>query len=132
MRQSKSSKSTETRNPRGNKMPNTNFTFTVATAYGEAIDPITCTAEYETVASFDEIPPKEMPDSADILKLVNASRKASARATATAKALRDAGYDKPTLADSAELRLREMVKIFVSTGNTEEVATQKAKAALGM
>lgn len=109
------------------------FTFKVATAYGETIDPpLEVTTEYEELEAFEDIPAKEMLTPDDILKAVNTARKASARASATQTALQNAGLAKSKYSDSPENRLRDMVRIFVSVGNTEEVATQKAKAALGM
>jgi hypothetical protein len=107
--------------------------FKVATHEGEPINPpLDVTAEYEELGAYSDIPADELPSEDGILKIVNTARKASARASATQTALQNAGLLKSKYSDSPETRLRDMVRIFVSVGNTEDVATQKAKAALGM
>lgn len=108
------------------------FKFNVETAYGQTLNPaVPVEGEFEKLDSYSEIPAKELPDNDDILKYVNASRKAAARAKATTEALQKAGIEKPTAKDNS-VAIKEMAKIFKLRGDSDEVAEQKAKAALGL
>lgn len=108
------------------------FKFNVETAYGQTLSPaIPVSGSYEELENYEEIPAKEMPDRDDILKVVNAKRKAASRAKATTEALQAAGIEKPTAKDNS-VAIREMAKIFKLRGDSDEVAEQKARAALGL
>lgn len=113
-------------------MKTTSFSFNVETAYGQTLKPaVPVSGEFEELESYEEIPAKELPDNDDVLKYVNAARKASARAKATAEALQKAGIEKPTAKDNS-VAIKEMAKIFKLRGDSDEVAESKAKAALGL
>ena len=115
-------------------MQTVTFKGNVETAYGQTLPkPVSFEGIYEAFEAYDEVvKANEIPSNDDVVKIVNAQRKANARAKGTADALSKAGFEKPSLADSPDLRLAEMTKIFVAAGNSEDVARQKAKAALGM
>lgn len=109
------------------------FKFNVETAYGNKLPtPVPVSGSFDAFEKYEEIPAKELPDNDEILKYVNAKSKAAARAKATNEALQAAGIEKPTLKDSEELQIATMAKVFSARGDSEEVARQKAKAALGL
>ena len=98
----------------------------------EPVNEIAFKGKYEHILSFDAIPVKERLSDADILKVVNDARKANARQKAMQEALDAAGVVKPTLENSPNLQLSNMVKSLVASGKyTEERAIEFAKAALG-
>lgn len=113
-------------------MKTTQFSFQVTTAYGNPLPkPISVSGSFEELESYQEIPAKEIPDNDEVLKYVNNKRKAAARASETNDALTKAGIERPTAKDD-NVAVREMAKVFKARGDSEEVATQKARAALGL
>lgn len=106
-------------------------TATVTTAYGNVLpEPVKFNYSFEELELGDEIPEKEKLDADDIRQFVNQKRNSSARAAQQTKELDAAGISKPTLEDPAE-QLRQMVKVLVAAGKSQEVAEQIAKSALG-
>lgn len=109
------------------------FEGSVSSAWGTPIKPsISFQGSYQAYETYEEIvAANDLPSHDEVLKLRNTERKQNQRQQAMIAALESAGYKKPTLEDEA-VRVREMVKIFVAAGSSEEVALQKAKAALGI
>jgi hypothetical protein len=108
---------------------------TATTAYGEKLPKaITFPFDYSTYESADEIREKnDWPADDDIVDFVNAKRLANARAKAQAAAFTAAGIEKPTLESNDQLRLREMVKVLMSSGRyTDETAREMASTTLGI
>lgn len=109
------------------------FDGTISSAWGTPVKPaLSFQGTFQAYESAEEIrKANDWPSDDEVLKMRNTERKANARQQAMVAALETAGYKKPTLEDES-VRVREMVKIFVAAGNNEEVALQKAKAALGI
>jgi hypothetical protein len=106
-------------------------TATVEKAYGvDLAEPIKFSYSYDELEKTDEIPAKEMPDADDLRSFVNQRRNAAARSKAQNEALTAAGITKPTLEDPAE-QFKQMVRVLVAAGKSQEVAEQIAKNALG-
>lgn len=86
--------------------------------------------EYNAYETPDEVPDDEKLTADEILDVINNKRKANARQKSMQAAIDAAGIVKPTLEDSVDLQLSQMIKVFVARGKSVEVATQLAKAAL--
>jgi len=72
------------------------FKGTVESAYGKTLpSPVSFSGQFEAVEKTEEIPQSEQLGPADIIQVVNAKRKAAARAKATTEALQAAGIEKP-------------------------------------
>lgn len=109
------------------------FTAIAETAYGKSITPITYAGEYTAFDTIDELKAaNEYPSAAEIVKFVNAQRKANARQKALNVALDAAGIIKPTLENDEQLRLREMFKILSAAGKSETEARSIASVTLGI
>jgi len=86
------------------------FKGTVESAYGKTLpSPVSFSGQFEAVENTEEIPDNEKLGPADIIQVVNAKRKAAARAKATTEALQAAGIEKPDTS-SAEYITEQMVK----------------------
>jgi hypothetical protein len=120
------------------------FGFSIETAYGKAIKDyelkdangnalteIAVSAAYDKYQTFEEIPAKELPDNKEVLNYVNAKNKAKERASATTKALTDAGVTKPTLETSAEMRFNTIYKALLAGKIPDAEAKQQAAALTG-
>jgi len=89
------------------------FKGTVESAYGKVLPSVVnFSGEFQAVEKVDEIPDDEKLGPADILQVVNAKRKAAARAKATTEALQAAGIEKPDTS-SADYILDSMAKSLV-------------------
>lgn len=104
--------------------------FYKKTVDGKPLTSIPFKGEFSAYESLSEVPEDEKPSEEDIVDYVNNKRKANARQKSMQAAIDAYGIVKPTLAESEELQLKEMIKIFVAKGKTPEVAEQLAKAAL--
>ena len=94
--------------------------------------PIPYSGTFEELEDGDEIPAKEQPDAADVLKWVNNRRKAAVRQRETEKTALAAGCVKPTLKDE-DVAFKNIYKTLMASGkHTHESATVKAKEALGI
>jgi len=110
----------------------TTFKGVIENAYGKPLSaPIKYEGDFEELVKGDEIPAKEVPDADELLAYANNKRKANARQKAMQVALTAAGIEKPEVGKDMEFTFREMVKILVATGKTEDVAKQMANANLG-
>ena len=107
-------------------------TATVGSAFGNEIEPIKFTFDYEELSAVADIPEDEKLDDKAVLTFVNARRNASARAKAQLEALKAAGYEAPStsVASDPEARVKAMVKLLMLNGETEEAATQMARSVL--
>lgn len=107
------------------------FKGTVESAYGKVLpSPVSFSGSFEAFETFAEIQAaKEEPSNDDIVGIVNAKRKASARAAATTEALQAAGIAKPDV-NSPDVIRANMVKSLMKLHNiSEAVATQILSAA---
>ena len=78
------------------QMKTETFKGTVESAYGKTLpSPVSFSGQFEAVEKTEEIPQSEQLGPADIIQVVNAKRKAAARAKATTEALQAAGIEKP-------------------------------------
>lgn len=101
------------------------FSGTVESAYGKVLPtPVKFSGSFEAVEKVDEIPDDEKLGPADILQVVNAKRKASARAAATNEALQAAGIAKPDPNDPAVIR-QNLVKQFMKQYKVDETTAEK-------
>lgn len=110
------------------------FSGSVESAYGKVLpSKVTFSGEYQAVEKLEEIPDDEKLGPADIIDVVNAKRKASARAKATTEALQAAGIEKPDPNNPATI-VETMVKMTLklNPGMTEDVARQIVKASQQM
>lgn len=107
------------------------FSGTVESAYGKVLpSPVKFEGTFEAFASYQEVADaKELPSNDDIVNIVNAKRKAAARALATTEALTAAGIAKPDPNSPVVIRAN-MVKSLMKLHNiSEDVATQILAAA---
>ena len=107
------------------------FSGTVESAYGKVLpSPVKFSGSFEAFESFAEVQAaKEEPSNDDIVTIVNAKRKAAARATATTEALQAAGIAKPD-PNSPEVMRANTIKTLMKLHNiSEAVATQILSAA---
>jgi hypothetical protein len=107
---------------------------TVRKLFGQALDKeYTIDVVYSQLAENSAIPADSQLTHAEIIGILNARRKAAARATATSELADSLGVKKPSTALATdEQRINAMVKVFRSMGNDEATATALAKAALGL
>lgn len=106
------------------------FTGKVESAYGKVLSTaVSFSGSFEAVEKIDEIPDDEKLGPADIISVVNAKRKATARAAATTEALQAAGIEKPD-PNSPVVIQATMVKLLMKQHNiSEDVAKQILNAA---
>lgn len=111
-------------------MKTESFTGTVESAYGKVLpSKVSFSGTFEKVENVNEIPDDEKLGPADILDVVNAKRKAAARAKATLEALQAAGIEKPD-PNSPDVIRANMVKSLMKLHNiSEDVAKQILAAA---
>ena len=107
---------------------------TVRKLFGQALDKeYSIDVAYSQLAENSAIPADSQLTHAEIIGILNARRKAAARATATNALADSLGIKKPsTTLDSDEKRIAAMVKVFRSMGNDDATAEALAKAALGL
>ena len=86
--------------------------------------------EFLELAENSAIPADSELTHAEVIKILNARRKASARAKWNAELGKKLGISQPGVLDTDEGRVNAMAKVFRSMGKTEAEATALAKAAL--
>jgi hypothetical protein len=102
-------------------------------AYGKAITPLKYETAYDAYEGISEVrAANDYPSDADVVKFLNAQRKANARQKAMQAAWDAAGLIKPTLENDEQLRLKSMFKILVAAGKSESEAKTLASATLGI
>jgi hypothetical protein len=98
-------------------------------AYGKDLpEPLTYEYTYDAYVDFKFVPPSELPKEKEQLKWRNDKAKMASRTKAQEEKLKDAGFEKPTLKTSEDLRVRQIVNALVAGGWTEEDATAHAKS----
>jgi hypothetical protein len=107
---------------------------TVRKLFGQALDKeYTIDVSYSQLAENSAIPADSQLTHEEIIGILNARRKATARAKATNELAEMLGVAKPsTSLDTPEKRIAVMVKVFRSMGNDDATSTALAKAALGL
>ncbi len=101
--------------------------------YNKGISVIPYKATFERINVNSAIPPKEMPDDADILDMANNKRKANARSKEIARLLELHGIKKPTMEEDVELQVKSMVVGMVASKRyTQEQAEKVARRMLGL
>lgn len=107
---------------------------TVRKLFGQALDKeYSIDVTYSQLAENSAIPADSQLTHAEVIGILNARRKAAARATATSELADSLGIKKPsTSLATDEQRIAAMVKVFRSMGNDEATSTALAKAALGL
>ena len=116
-------------------MENKTANATAATAYGKALpQPIKYEYTWEVYQNIDEVKAKgDMLSDDEVIKVRNTERQQNARQKALQAALDAAGVVKPTIENDEQLRLRDMVKVLLSSKRyTEEQARQLASQTLGI
>lgn len=112
------------------------FTGKIETFEGRTIPVLTYTAEFVKLEKGDTIPADEMPSADDIRDIVNNARKAAARTKAVNAALEAAGYTRKTanerLAESEDLQVATVAKVYIARGMSEADAIKQARATLGL
>ncbi len=105
---------------------------TVRKIHGQALESEhTVDVTYEKLADNSAIPADANLTHAEIIGILNARRKAAARATAVNALAEKLGIKAPsTSLDTDEKRIAAFVKVYKSMGLTEEMATQMAHAAV--
>lgn len=112
----------------------------MATAFGKPVTsyegvtgPVKYSTEVELFESFDELKAANaLPSNDDLVDMVNARRKNNARQAAMAKALTDAGIQKPTLETSEELRYKNIYDALRAAKKSHEEADAIARSSLGI
>jgi hypothetical protein len=113
----------------GNEMKATSFKGTVESAYGKVLPTaVSFSGEFEAVETVEEIPDGEKLGPADIIDVVNAKRKAAARAKATTEALQAAGIEKPD-PNSEEVMLEQSIKMNMKLYSLDRATAEKVVAA---
>lgn len=109
------------------------FSGVMENAYGTKLPkPLAFEGSFDAFSTYDEIPEKELPSQDEILNFVNGKTKANARQKSMNAVLTANGIEKPTLQDSPELRVNNLVKTLVASGKyTEDAAREVAKQILG-
>lgn len=107
---------------------------TVRKLFGQALDKeYVIDVTYSQLAENSAIPADAQLTHAEIIGILNARRKAAARASASSELAEKLGIKKPsTSLDSDEKRIAAMVKVFRSMGNDDATSTALARAALGL
>lgn len=107
---------------------------TVRKLFGQALDKeYSVPVAYNQLAENSAIPADSQLTHAEIIGILNARRKAAARAAATSELADKLGVTKPsTSLQTDEARIAAMVKVFRSMGNDDATSNQLAKAALGL
>ena len=101
------------------------FKGTVESAYGKVLpSAVSFSGSFEAVEKIEEIPDDEKLGPADILNVVNAKRKAAARAKATLEALNAAGIEKPDPNSPVVMRAN-MVKTLMKLHNLDEATATR-------
>lgn len=112
------------------------FEGSIEKQWGRNFDvPVSYIGEFNKILSNEAIPAAEMPSDEDILDLVNNKRKANARQKAMSDALataakaferdnpgKDNPYVRPTLENSDDLRVKNMVDAMVSQKKADGTA----------
>lgn len=110
------------------------FSGTLESAYGKALPtPLAYDAEFSLYENPAELRAAGgWPNDATIVKFVNAQAKANARQKATVATLEAAGIVKPTIENDDQMKLREMAKILVAAGKSDDEARNIASVTLGI
>lgn len=109
-------------------MKSESFKGTVESAYGKQLpSAVSFSGSYEKLEKGDEIPSDEKLNEQDILDVINAKRKASARAKATNEALQAAGIEKPD-PKSPEVVREGMIKGLMLLQNLSREQAEQAFA----
>jgi hypothetical protein len=97
------------------------FKGTVESAYGKQLPAaVAFSGSYEAYQTYDEVKAaNDVLSNEEMLAVVNAKRKASARAKATVEALQAAGIEKPD-ANSPETIKANMVKMLMKLHGVDE------------
>lgn len=107
---------------------------TVRKLFGQALDKeYSIDVAYLQLADNSAIPADSEFTHVEKIGILNARRKAAARAQATAELAESLGIKKPsTSLDTDEKRIATMAKVFASMGNDAATSVELAKAALGL
>lgn len=109
------------------------FSGETESAWGVPIPKLVYNAEVEKFSNINEVrAANEYPKDTEVVDFVNAKRKANARQKAMVQAWIDAGYQKPTLANSPAKRFYDMVEILESAGKSNAEARAVAGATLNL
>jgi hypothetical protein len=110
------------------------FEGTIENAYGKPVQPaLAFTGQFDAFETIDEIRAKnEYPSDDEVITFVNNKRKANARQKSMGSALEAAGFEKPTLENDEQLRLRTLYKVFVASGKDEAEARALASSTIGV
>lgn len=102
------------------------FKGTVESAYGKQLpSAVSFSGSFEAFESYDEVAKaNELPSNDDVVNIVNAKRKAAARAKATTEALQAAGIEKPDTSSPEYVR-ESMVKSLMKLHNLSEENARK-------
>ena len=101
------------------------FSGGVESAYGKVLPTkVSFEGTFEAVQTIEEIPDAEKLGPADIIDVVNARRKAAARAKATTDALTAAGIEKPDT-NTPEYIKASMIKMTMKLYKLDEATATK-------
>jgi len=119
----------------GRTMVTKTFKSTALAAYKKKLDtPLKYGGDYQAFENIGEVRAQNSyPSDKDVVKFLNAKAKAKARAAAMTAALEAIGIVKPTLENDDQMKLREFVKVLLSSKKyTEEDARTLAATTLGI
>ncbi len=103
-------------------------------AYGKKLPtPVNYTGTFESYENVGEIrSANDWPSDDEVVSFRNTQKRNNARQKFMQEALDKAGVVKPTLENSEELRVKNIVDSLVASGKSVEEATAIARAALGV
>ena len=111
------------------------FKSTAYTAHKKKLEkPLQYGGDFMAYENIDEVrAANDYPNDRDVVRLKNAQRKAKALAASKTAALEAIGIVKPTLENDDQLKLREFVKVLMSSKKyTLEAARALAATTLGI
>jgi hypothetical protein len=110
------------------------FDGVIENFYGKPLPTaLTYATSYDKFENADEVrAANSWPKDSDVVDFVNARAKATARQKAMQAAVDAAGIIKPTLENDDQMKLREMARILVAAGKSEQEARDIASATLGL
>jgi hypothetical protein len=108
------------------------LTGTMETAYGKKLDtPIKYEGTFEAYENVGEVKAaNDMPSDDEVVSFRNTQKRNNQRQKLMQEALDNAGIKKPTLENSEELRIKNIVDSLVAKGKSVEEATATALAIL--
>ena len=113
-------------------MKSVTFSGEISTAFGKPVSPaLKFESAFDAYENYAEVPAKEQLTEADMLAVVNESRKAAARALIIAETLKQNGYEKPD-PNSPEVARANVIKSLMKAKKIDEATATQIADTLGV